>query len=114
MTATKKASASRSTKANANVSASTQSAAERRAAEAELRTLIARFTPQQARLISALRRSLRKRLPTAQEVVYEYRDCFAISFSPSEHGYEGVLCLRGSKEGVRLYFNRGKDLPDPE
>jgi hypothetical protein len=45
--------------------------------------------------------------------VYEYRDCFVISYSPSGHGYEGVLAVRGSADGVRLYFNQGKDLPDP-
>jgi hypothetical protein len=61
-----------------------------------------------------MRRSLRKRLPTAHEVVYEYRDCFVISFSPNEHGYEGVLAIRASADGVKLYFNRGKELTDPE
>ena len=95
-----------------------QSATERRSAEAELRTLIAKFAPAPAaarlRLIGAMRRSLLKRLPTAHEVVYEYRDCFVISYSPSGHGYEGVLGIRGSVDGVRLYFNQGKGLPDPE
>ena len=90
------------------------SAAERRAAEAQARTLIARFAPEQVRLVAAMRRSLRRRLPTAHEVVYEYRDWFVISFSPSERGYEGVFAIRGSADGVRLYLNEGKDLPDPE
>src|SRR5690242_2633218 len=93
---------------------STQSAAARRAAEAQLRGLIAKFAAAQQRLIGALRRSLRKRLPTAHEVVYEYRDCFVISFSPNERGYEGVFAIRGSADGVKLYFNHGKGLPDPE
>jgi hypothetical protein len=93
---------------------STQSAAERKSAEAEVSRLIAKFAPAHERLVAAMRRSLRKRLPTAHEVVYEYRDCFVISFSPSEHGYEGVLVIRGSAKGVQLYFNRGKGLPDPE
>lgn len=92
---------------------STQSAAERRAAEAEVRRLIAKFAAGQERLVAGVRRSLRKRLPTAHEVVYEYKDAFVISFSPSGHGYEGVLAIRGSADGVRLYFNRGKGLPDP-
>ncbi len=92
---------------------STQSAVERRAAEAELRRLIAKFATGQERLLAAVRRSLRKRLPTAHEVVYEYKDSFVISFSPSERGYEGVFAIRGSADGVRLYFNRGKGLPDP-
>ena len=93
---------------------STQSAVARRSAEAELRRLIAKFAPAHQRLIGAMRRWVRKRLPTAHEVVYEYRDCFVISHSPDERGYEGVLALRASAEGVKLYFNRGKGLPDPE
>src|SRR5436190_22166248 len=92
---------------------STQSAVARRSAEAELRTLIAKFAPAHLRLIGAMRRWLRNRLPTAHEVVYEYRDCFVISFSPNEHGYEGVLAIRASANGVSLYFNQGRDLPDP-
>jgi hypothetical protein len=92
----------------------TQSAVARRSAEAELRRLIAKFAPAHQRLIGAMRRRLHKRLPTAHEVVYEYRDCFVISYSPSERGYEGVLAIRVSADGVKLYFNQGKGLPDPE
>lgn len=96
------------------LSNSPQSAAERRAAESELRTLIAKFAPEQHKLVAAMRRSLRKRLPSAYEMVYEYRSWFVISYSPSGHGFEGVLAIRGDANGVKLYFNRGKDLPDPE
>ena len=92
----------------------TQTAGERRAAEARVRGLIAQFAPAHQRLIGTTRRWLRKRLPTAHEVVYEYRDCFVISHSPNGHGYEGVLALRADAAGVRLYFNQGKGLPDPE
>src|SRR5438128_549579 len=92
---------------------STQSAMARRSAEAQLRGLIAKFAPAHQRLIGALRRRLRKRLPTAHEVVYEYSDFFVISYSPNERGYEGVFAIRASANGVRLYFNRGKGLPDP-
>jgi antitoxin component HigA of HigAB toxin-antitoxin module len=97
----------------ARVPGSTQSAVARRSAEAELRALIAKFAPDHLRLIGAMRRWLRKRLPTAHEIVYEYRDCFVISFSPNERGYEGVLAIRASPNGVRLYFNQAKELPDP-
>jgi hypothetical protein len=93
---------------------STQSAVARRSAEAELRSLITRFAPAHQRLIGAMRRWLRKRLPTAHELVYEYRDCFVISFSPNERGYEGVVAIRAGASGVRLCLNRGKGLPDPE
>src|SRR5262245_53687381 len=92
---------------------STQSEAARQSAEAELRGLIAKFAPEHQRLIGTVRRLLRKRLPTAHEVVYEYRDFFVISYSPNERGYEGVLAIRANADGVKLYFNRGKELPDP-
>jgi len=87
---------------------------ERRSAEAQIRTLVDKFAPAHVRLVRAMRQSLRKRLPTAHEMVYEYRDCFVISYSPSGHGYEGVLALRGSADGVRLYLNQAKGLSDPE
>ena len=50
---------------------SVQTATARRLAEAELRRLVAKFAPahQYQRLVGAMRRSLRKRLPTAHEVV---------------------------------------------
>ena len=115
MSVKKEPSGRRSVQAKVEVPGSTQSAAERRSAEAELSTLIDKFAPAHLRLIGAMRRWLRKRLPTAHEVVYEYRNLGAvvISFSPNEHGYEGVLGIRASADGVMLFFNRAKELPDP-
>jgi hypothetical protein len=109
----KKPAASPTAKVKAEGPDSAQSAAERRAAEAELRTLIDKFAPTHLRLVDATRKWLLKRLPTTHEVVYEYRDNFVISYSPSGAGYEGVFGIRGSADGIRLYFNRGKDMPDP-
>jgi hypothetical protein len=112
----KKPSRRRSKQVEVEVPGSTQSAVERRSAEAQLRALIDQFAPVHLPLIRSMRRSLRKRLPTAHEVVYEYRNLGAvvISFSPNERGYEGVLAIRASADGVKLYFNQGKELPDPE
>lgn len=92
----------------------TQSSADRRAAEAQIRELISRHAAAHLRLVAATRRWLGRRLPTAHEMVYEYRDNFAISYSPSGNGYEGVFALRAAADGVRLYFNQAKGLPDPE
>jgi hypothetical protein len=116
MTVKKEASGRRSVRVEVEVPGGAQSAAARRSAEAELRALIAKFAPAHLRLIGAMRRSLRKRLPTAHEVVYEYQNLGAvvISFSPNERGYEGVLAIRAHATGVKLYFSRGKELPDPE
>jgi hypothetical protein len=113
MSVKKKAAASRSTKVEVEAPGSKQSAAERRAAEAEVRALIDMFASAHLKLIGAVRKWLQKRLPTAHEVVYEYRDFFVISYSPNEHGYEGVLAIHAGADGVKLYFTRGKELPDP-
>jgi hypothetical protein len=112
----KEASGRRSVQVEVEVPDGTQTAVARRSAEAQLRTLIDKFAPAHLRLIGAMRRWLRKRLPTAHEVVYEYRNLGAvvISFSPNERGYEGVLGIRADADGVKLYFGRGKELPDPE
>ncbi|MGH7523240.1 MAG: hypothetical protein ACREK8_02945 [Gemmatimonadales bacterium] len=91
-----------------------QSAAGRRAAEAEMRGLVAKVAPAHQRLTGTMRRWLRKRLPSAHEIVYEYSGWLVISYSPNERGYEGVLTIRVSPSGVALYFNRGKELSDPE
>jgi len=93
---------------------STQTPAARRSAETEVRELVTRFAPDHQRLIGTLRRSLRKRLPTAHELVYEYKGWMVISFSPNANGYDGVLAIRADPDGVQLYFNQGKGLPDPE
>ena len=113
MSAKKEPSGRRSVQVEVEVPGSTQSAVARRSAEAQLRTLIAKFAPAHLRLMGAMRRWLRKRLPTAHELVYEYHDFFVISYSPNERGYEGVLAIRASENGVKLYFSRGKELPDP-
>jgi hypothetical protein len=93
---------------------SSQTAAARRAAEAQVRELVARIASAHQRLVASVRRHLRGRLPSAHELVYEYRDWIVISFSPNERGYEGALAIRASANGVELHLNRGKDLPDPE
>ena len=92
---------------------SSQSAEERQSAEATLWGQIDRLAPGQRPLVDSTRQWLTERLPGAHEVVYAYRDCVVISYSPNGHGYEGVLAIRASADGVKLYLNQGKGLPDP-
>jgi hypothetical protein len=116
MSVKKEPSGRRSIQVGVEVPGSTQSAAARRAAEAELRTLIDKHAPEHLRLIGAMRKWLQKRVPTAHEIVYEYENLGAvvISFSPNQHGYQGVFGIRATASEVKLYFNFGKGLPDPE
>jgi hypothetical protein len=82
--------------------------------EAQLRGYIAKFDPKTQKLIRSVRTALRKRFPTANELVYDYGFSLVIGYSPSEHGIESVVSTSARGDAVSLYFNRGPELPDPK
>jgi hypothetical protein len=53
-------------------------------AEGQLRRFIDRFEPSHRALIRAVRRALRKRLPTANELAYDNYHFFVIGYGPTE------------------------------
>src|SRR6185436_1923654 len=64
-------------------------------AETQLASFFAKYEPAMAELGKALRAKLRARLPGLFEIVYVYenQDALVISYSPTEHGYEGVCSI---------------------
>lgn len=82
--------------------------------EAQLRALIGKFDPEEQRLIRSVRSAVRKRLPAANELIYDYRTFFVIGYSPTENGIESIVSLAARPDGVRLYFMNGPKLPDPK
>jgi hypothetical protein len=82
------------------------------AAERCLAELVARHCSGHADLLAALRDRLRRLMPGAVEILYDYGDGLAISYAPSDKGYEGVLVLRSHAEGLRLYVNRAAERGD--
>lgn len=58
--------------------------------------------------------ALRKRLPTAHELVYDNYNFFVIGYSPTERPSDAVVSITGGANGVGLCFVRGASLPDPE
>ncbi|MFI5234436.1 MAG: hypothetical protein ACHQXA_01890 [Gemmatimonadales bacterium] len=82
--------------------------------EAVLRSLIGRFPPKDQKLIRAVRSAVRKRLPTANELVYDYTSSLVLAYTPTELGADGILSIAARADGVRLYFGRGSRLPDPK
>jgi hypothetical protein len=81
-------------------------------AETRLSGFLGKYERTIAELGIALRAKLRARLPGLFEVVYMYenQDALVISYSPNEHGYEGVCSLALRPDGVNLYFTRGAQL----
>ncbi len=81
--------------------------------EAYIATLMARFDSKEQQLFQALRKALRKRFPTLNELVYDYGKKVVIGYSPTEAGGEGLVALSADGEGVRLYLTNGSSIPDP-
>jgi hypothetical protein len=56
---------------------------------------------------------LRKRLPAANELVWDNYNFFVIGYSPTERPSDSILSLAAGANGVGLSFYRGATLPDP-
>lgn len=85
-----------------------------RAPETQLAGFIAKFAPENARLIKQARARLRRRLPHAIELVYDNYNFFVIGYSPTERPSDAVLSLAAQASGLALCFLEGAQLPDPE
>ena len=85
-----------------------------REAEQLIRGFIAKFEPKHQTVIRAVRKALRKRFPTADELVYDYSNNFVIGYSATQRGSDAIVSFAAGADGLRLYFNNGPKLPDPK
>jgi hypothetical protein len=82
-------------------------------APAQLRAFIEKFETKDQRLIRAVRKAVRKRLPTAHELVYDNYNFFVIGYSPTERPGDAVISIAARANAVSLCFLQGARLPDP-
>lgn len=83
-------------------------------AERQLKGFVDKFDPANRTLIRAVRRALRKRLPTAHELVYDNYNFFVIGYGATERPSDAILSIAASANGVSLCFLYGKGIPDPK
>jgi hypothetical protein len=83
-------------------------------ASAQIASFIAKFDPANAKLIRACRSAMRKRLPSANELVYDNYNFLAIGYSASERTSDCVVSLACGSKGVSLSFYYGATLADPD
>ena len=78
-------------------------------AEALLESYFAKYDPAMARFGRAMRAKLRARLPGLCEIVYVYENqkALVISYSPTEHGYQGVCSISLYPDRLHLGFGQG-------
>ena len=82
-------------------------------AERQLKSFIGKFDPKNQALIRAVRKALRKRLPTANELVWDNYNFFVIGYSATERPSDSFVTIAAGANGVGLAFYRGATLPDP-
>jgi hypothetical protein len=92
----------------------TKSNAGAASAEAQLRLFIEKFEPKDQRLIRAVRSAVRRRLPTANELVWDNYNFFVIGYSPTERPTDSIVSIAARANGVGLCFIHGAGLPDPK
>lgn len=83
-------------------------------AEDQLRGFIAKFEPKHQRLIRAVRRVLRRKFPTAHELVYDNYNFFVIGYCPTERPSDCIFSIAAASNGISLCFIHGASLPDPK
>ena len=78
-------------------------------AEMQVASYFAKYEPKMAELGKALRAKLQARLPGLFEIVYVYerQNALVISYSPTEHGYDGLISLSLYPDKVHLHFAKG-------
>ena len=79
----------------------------------QLERFIAKFDPAIGELIRQCRSILRRRFPTANELVYDNYNFFVIGYCPTERPSDCVVSLAANAKGIGLSFYHGATLPDP-
>jgi len=79
----------------------------------QLEGFIDKFDSKNAAVIRSVRKALRKRLPTANELVYDNYNFFVIGYSPTERPSDCIVSIAAAANGVGLSFYYGATIPDP-
>lgn len=101
-----------SSRESSTSNASSTSAPPEPSPEAQLRAFVERFAAPHQKLFGAVRSAIRKRLTTANELVYDYGHSVVTSYAATERGIDAVVAISLREAGVSLYVN-GESLPDP-
>jgi hypothetical protein len=75
---------------------------------------ISKFDPAVAKLARSVRKEMRRRFPSAVELVYDNYNALALGFGPTERASEAIVSVAVYARGVSLYFIYGRSLPDPK
>ena len=80
----------------------------------ELDKIIAKQSPEMAKLTRAVLAKLRPRFPGAVEMVYDKKRGMVVGFCPDERASNVINSIGVYSKWINLYFFEGDTLPDPE
>ena len=83
-------------------------------AERQLGSFIAKFEPKNQLLIRSVRKELRRKFPTANELVYDNYNFFVIGYCPTERPSDCIFSIAAASNGVGICFIHGAKLSDPK
>ena len=83
-------------------------------AEEQVGNFIAKFEPKYQTLIRSVRKVLRRRFPTAHELVYDNYNFFVIGYCPTTRPSDCIFSVAAASNGVGLCFIHGASFPDPK
>jgi hypothetical protein len=83
-------------------------------AEEQLAGFIDKFDAGNASLIRSVRKALQKRMPSANELVYDNYNFFVIGYCSTERPSDCIVSIAAAANGVGVSFYYGATLPDPQ
>jgi hypothetical protein len=81
--------------------------------EMQLAAFISKYSPQIAAQAKTIRAAMRKRYPTAMELVYDSHNALVIGYAPAERASDGIFSIALYPKWLSLFFLQAKGLPDP-
>ena len=81
---------------------------------AQLRTFLAKFSPEIAARAQAILKKMRARYPSALELVYDNYNALVIGFGPTERASEAIFSIAIFPKWITLFFLQGKRSARPE
>jgi hypothetical protein len=84
-----------------------------KSAEEQLSAFIAKYRPEIGAQAVAVLAIMRRRFPSALELVYDNYNALAIGFGPTEKASEAIFSIALYPQWVSLFFLQAKGLRDP-
>jgi hypothetical protein len=82
--------------------------------ETQLKGFVGKFDSSMQAMIRSVRAALRRRFPTANELVYDNYNFFVIGYCSTERPSDAIVSMAADANGAGICFIHGATLEDPK